>query len=147
MLDVAEKESVEETALRFGCKYHLSGLVVSQVCTDISKRNCNTHAQKKVKKKKSVRKSFYSSQHVKNYESLTKKLSYADEYAVIEVGRQTRSGSRDLQADPDDVQISRLPDRMAMWYLVDERRCSSNIFSLQITPRQTTWQPCSPHCN
>jgi len=49
MLEVAEKrESVEETALRFGCKC-LPGLVVSQVCTYRVKGNCNVQAPKKKK--------------------------------------------------------------------------------------------------
>lgn len=37
MLDISERdESAGETALRFGCKYHLSGLLRSQACTDIT---------------------------------------------------------------------------------------------------------------
>lgn len=51
MLDVTEKkEPSEETTLGFGCECHLSGRVVSQVCTDVSEGKCNAGAQKEEKK-------------------------------------------------------------------------------------------------
>lgn len=48
---------------------------------------------------------------------------------------------------PSDVQSWRSPPRMARRCLVGTRGWSSSFCSVQIIPRQKTWQPCSPHCS
>lgn len=111
MLDISERdESAGETALRFGCKYHLSGLLRSQACTDIT----GEIATLRLKKNKKRDKISLKQSTCKNDVCLRKRLSYPDECfcSVRLEGRpDLAAGScSQTRAEEDDVWISTLLD-------------------------------------